>query len=815
MASIIRQNERGEQRVTDQPEALSGLTVLEVGGRISAAYASKLLADLGCEVIKVEPPAGDDTRYVGPYPGDVEDTERSGLFLHLNANKRSVVLDPAHERDREALLGLAAGADVVIDTFLPDTAGRFRLTPADYEAVNDKLIVVSVTPFGHTGPYRSWNGYDITTGAFGGICTYLGSEDRYLLGAPLAIVEYQSGLNAAVAALIGVLAGAGGQHVDISESDVWATSQNGMGVIEYIYGGRAFARIGRGVHGGPYPNTILPCADGYVRAIAIQRREWNRFVELIGKPKWAEDERFQDRVLMNEQHWEELDGHLKAWMADKTKQEIFEMCQQAKIPFAPVSTVRDILEDPSFARWWEKVDHSVAGPIRQSRPPYVLSATPAKVRKGAPRLGEDNEKLLENGDGTDALAPGPAAKVVSLDAMAGVRVVDFGWAWAGAVCGQILADFGAEVIKIESRSRLDPMRMGRPIVGDTPDPEQNPIASNVNRNKLSFTVNLKTQGGLALARKLVAESDVVVENLSAGTVDRLGLGYEDLRAVRPDIIMVSLPAAGVTGPLKDLRSYGPTINGLSGLDSLVGYEGEEPIGFQQAFGDPNVGMHAAVAVLAALRHRRRTGIGQFIETGQLQTMLPLLGEAVADYEMNGRVAGPVDNRRAGFAPYGTYPCSAEDSWVSIAVHTEDEWVGLCRAIEREDLLGDERFRDIESRARHRRVLDAKIAAWTSPLEDREAALRLQEAGVAAAPCLGVEARFFDEHLRSREAYIPVNHPVLGTEFIFGIPWKFSKTPGRIRRRAPMLGEHNTYVLESVLGLDQSEVDRYTEEGVLE
>jgi len=800
----------------DQQEALSGLTVLEVGGRISGAYASKLLADLGCEVIKVEPPAGDDTRYVGPYPGDVADVERSGLFLHLNANKRGVVLDPGRERDREALLGLVARANVVIDTFPLDTAGQYRLTPADYEAVNSNLIVVSVTPFGHTGPYRSWKGYDITTGAFGGICTHLGSEGRYLLGAPLAIVEYQSGLNAAVAALIGVLAGAGGQHVDISESDVWATVQNGMGVIEYIYGGRAFARIGRGVHGGPYPNTILPCADGYVRAIAIQRREWNRFVELMGNPKWAEDDRFQDRALMNERHWEELDGHLKAWMAGKTKQEIFEKCQQAKIPFAPVNTIRDILEDPSFSRWWEEVDHSVAGPIRQSRPPYELSVTPAKIRKGAPRLGEDNEELLGSGVGTVAPVPGPTTKADSpRDAMAGVRVVDFGWAWAGAVCGQILADFGAEVIKIESRTRLDPMRMGRPIVGDKLDPEQNPIASNVNRNKLSLTVNLKSQGGLELARKLVAESDVVVENLSAGTLDRLGLGYEDLRSIRPDIIMVSLPAAGVKGPFKNLRSYGPTINGLSGLDSLVGYEGEEPIGFQQAFGDPNVGMHAAVAVLAALHHRRRTGIGQYIETGQLQTMLPLLGEAVADYEMNGRVAGPVDNRRAGFAPYGTYPCSAEDSWVSIAVHTDDEWGGLCRAIEREDLLGDERFKDIDSRAQHRRVLDPEIAAWTSLLEDREAALRLQAAGVAAAPCLGVGARFFDEHLRSREAYVPVIHPVLGSEFIFGIPWKFSKTPGSIRRRAPTLGEHNAYVLETVLGLDQAEVDRYTTEGALE
>jgi len=801
--------------VDNQQGALSGLTVVEVGGRISGAYASKLLADLGANVIRNQPPGGDDTRYVGPYPGDTPDIERSGLFLHLNANKRSVVLDCSKQSDRESLLALATSADILIDTFLPEIAEEYRLTSSDYRAVNGDLVVTSVTPFGYTGPYRSWKGYDITTGAFGGICTYLGLEDRYLLGAPLAIVEYQSGLNAATAALIGVLAGSGGQHVDISESDVWATIQNGMGVIEFIYGARSFARIGRGVHGGPYPNTILPCKDGYVRAIAIQRREWNRFVELMGSPEWAKDERFQDRVLMNERHWEELDGHLKAWMADKSKQEIFEMCQQAKIPFGPVNTVRDILEDPAFEQWWERIEHPIAGPLRQSRPPYELSETPAKVRKGAPQLGEGNESLLKVAPVTVSTPSLVSKGDSSSDAMSGIRVVDFGWAWAGAVCGQILADFGAEVIKIESRTRLDPMRMGRPIVGDKPDPEQNPIASNVNRNKLSVTLNLKTEGGLEMARNLIAESDVVVENMSTGALDRLGLGYEDLLSVRPDIVMVSLPAAGRTGPFKDLRSYGPTINGLSGLDSIVGYEGEEPIGFQQAFGDPNVGMHAAVAVLAAIRHRRETGVGQYIETGQLQTMLPLLGEVVADYEMNGRVASPVDNRRKGFAPYGTYPCATADSWVGIAVREEEEWAALCSAIDREDLLEDDRFRDLDSRSEHRHELDTEIAKWTISFQDMEAAQRLQAVGVSAAPCYGVEARFFDEHLRSRDAYIPVIHPVLGSEFVFGIPWKFSKTPGRIHRRAPTLGEHNSYVFREILKLDGATIDRYEAEGVIE
>ena len=209
-------------------------------------------------------------------------------------------------------------------------------------------------------------------------------------------------------------------------------------------------------------------------------------------------------------------------------------------------------------------------------------------------------------------------------ALGGIRVVDFGWAWAGAVCGQVLADYGAEVIKIESRTRLDPMRTGRPIIGDTPDPEQNPIASNVNRNKLSLTVNLKNSQAIDIVYRLIEHSDVVIENLSVGALERLGLGYSKLAEVNKEIIMVSLPAAGRSGIFSKLRSYGPTINGLSGLDSLLGYQDEPPIGFQNAFGDPNVGLHAAVAVLAAIRHKRLTGKGQYIETSQLQSILPMI-----------------------------------------------------------------------------------------------------------------------------------------------------------------------------------------------
>ncbi len=397
----------------------------------------------------------------------------------------------------------------------------------------------------------------------------------------------------------------------------------------------------------------------------------------------------------------------------------------------------------------------------------------------------------------------------------GIRVIDFGWAWAGAVCGQVLGDFGAEVIKVESRTRLDPMRQGRPIVGSTPDPNQNPIASNVNRNKRSLAINLKAEGALPLVRELVARSDVVVENMSAGTLDRIGLGYDALREVKPDLIMVSLPAAGREGDLSNIRAYGTTITGLSGLDSLTGYEGAAPVGFQQTLADPNVGLHATFAVLAALRHRRRTGRGQYIVTSQLQAALPLVGIPIAEYQLTGRVPGPRGNRRSDLAPYGNYPTSEVDRWVAIAVGSDEEWSRLCHAMDRPDLVSDERFTDGYRRAVHAGELDEIVSAWTRGRTGAEIARILTERGVAAAECLGVEGRFFNEQLREREAYVPVDHPVLGTEYIYGVPWKFSRTPGRIYRRVPMLSEHNADVMREVLGLDEDEIVRLHEQGVLE
>ena len=256
------------------------------------------------------------------------------------------------------------------------------------------------------------------------------------------------------------------------------------------------------------------------------------------------------------------------------------------------------------------------------------------------------------------------------------RVLDFGWVLAGAIPGMVLADMGAEVIKVETRQRMDYMRLGRPIIGSEPDPEQHPMFHNVNRSKLSIAVNTTKPEAIDLIKKLVAHCDIVLENFSPGVMDRLGLSYDVMNSIRPGLVMASLSSNGQTGPLRDLRAYAPSIGALSGLDSTLGYgDGEtqgRPLGMKHAYADVCAALHGIFAVLAALYRRRHTGEGQYIDLSMLRATVATMGAGLMEYEMTGRVMRPRGNYDPVMAPYGNFPCQGDDSWLSIAVRTEEE-----------------------------------------------------------------------------------------------------------------------------------------------
>ena len=391
--------------------------------------------------------------------------------------------------------------------------------------------------------------------------------------------------------------------------------------------------------------------------------------------------------------------------------------------------------------------------------------------------------------------------------------MDFGTALAGPQVGQLLADLGMEVIKIETRIKPDGLRLGRPIVGDDIAGgddgkwlDMQPMFHVTNRNKLSFTINLKQPGAMDVFTKLVKISDVVLDNSSPGVMGRLGLDQASLEKIKKDIISVSLSGCGEIGPLKDTLVYAPLIIALGGLEGLLGYYGDTlPMNLAPGYGDTNASMHGAFAVLAALWHREKTGEGQHVTLAESYAVTNLIGEAIMDYNMNGRIQGLQGNRHPVLCPHGNYPCQGDDKWVSIAVDTETEWQNLCKGLGAPEWLADKRFADKASRRQHWEELDKLIAAKTMKYGMYDISEILQKVNVAATPVMNCEDQFSDPHFREREVNVEIQHPIIGTEYVYNNPMRLSDMPPTIRRPAPSIGEYNDYVLKDLLGYSTEQV----------
>jgi len=383
-------------------KALTGVKVLEYANFIAGPYCGKLLADLGAEVIKIEKPVvGDEARQYGPFPDDLPHPERSGLFLYLNTNKLSITLNTEAATGAKILKELLKESDIFIEDNPPAVMERLGLDYANLEKVNPGIIMVSVTPFGQSGPYRDYKGYAINCSALGGQSVCAGEPGREPLTPPLSLGHYQSGAAGAVAALAALftreLTGKG-QQADISEAQVWATLHTGNQVSAYVMHGLKRMRWGHRTP-GVYPYTILPCQDGYMSMIAIQGYQWKRFLELIGDgevPDWyANDPRFKERREISLKYADEMDALLAPWLMSHTKEEIYSLCREKRIPFAPVKNIKEVVNDSHLEvrEYFVEVEHPATGPLKYAGAPYKLSETPWKVDNPAPLLGEHNEEV--------------------------------------------------------------------------------------------------------------------------------------------------------------------------------------------------------------------------------------------------------------------------------------------------------------------------------------------------------------------------------------------------------------------------------------
>ncbi len=395
----------------------------------------------------------------------------------------------------------------------------------------------------------------------------------------------------------------------------------------------------------------------------------------------------------------------------------------------------------------------------------------------------------------------------------GVRILDFTWAWAGPQATLLLALLGAEVIKVESRRRLDHTRLRSLMTGPTmTSPDHSVIFNDLNVGKLSLTLNLSQPKAVEIAKRVAQISDVVTQNMRPGVMDRLGLGYDDLKAVKPDIIMLSSSAVGASGPERTYTGYAPTFAAMGGHAYITGHPDGPPMPLSGAV-DLRVGTTSAFAILAALYYRARTGKGQHIDLSSTEAVSALIGHVFMDYRMSGRAQTRAGNRDQTMAPHNCYPCQGDNRWVTIAVVCDEEWDALRRAVG-DSRLEDERFADPSSRWQNQKALDQLIGEWTSSHSQEEVTQALQKAGVAAMPVLDGPALIQDAHLRARGVLEPLQHPAIGERLTLSPPWRFSHTPARIRHPGPLLGGHNQYVLGGLLGMSSEEIESLVAEEVV-
>ncbi len=804
---------------------LSDLRVIDLSTDVAGAYAAKLFASLGADVIKVEAPAGDPTRRLASIePGN---PDASILFAYLNTAKRSVVVDADTTEGRERIDALIRSADLVIESAAPGEWVLHGIDFARHRRENSALVVCSVTSFGQNGPRARWRTTALTALASGGQLMLTGEPEREPLKTAGHQAYYQAGLHAFSSSMTGLFAARRtgiGDHIDLSIQEVQVASLEAAGPAALVRGTDA-ERAGnqmRAIWG------IYPCADGYV-GLASMARQTPSVYECIGHPELIGDPGFANLLLYPENN-EFIAALIGEWVSPRTAREIYTESDAYRAPFAMIPTPRDLLEwEPLVeAGFWREVQHPVLG--RHTIPALSFSIDGERgVSKRAPLLGEHTGEVLAKFG--QAPAPGVREKPAGPPAplLDGIRVLDLTQVWAGPYGARFLADMGADVVHIEGPSFPDAVRGA--ARGDEPRGfDKSSYFNEYNRNKRGLTLDLHHAKGMAAFRKMVAGADVVIENWSVGVSEGLGIGYEDLRAINPRIIMAQMPAFGREGSEASRVGFGPSIEQMGGIVALQGYEGGPPQKSGISYGDPVGGIAAAGAIAAALLRRETTGEGAHVVVRQRDNVIGLVGEYMLAESIGHPLPVRIGNRDMDFAPHNVYRARDDSgrrqlnlqgetvaeydhTWVAIAVDSDDAWLRLC-AVVGDRRLDDARWRTIGVRRANESAIDEILGDWVRPQEANACAALLQGAGVSAAPVLSPLMLVHDKHLNAREYYPTIVHPAVGPHLSTRPVWRLAERPFGGHRPAPCFGEHNAEVLRDFAGMTEAEIAALAASGVI-
>ncbi len=790
---------------------LAGIRVIDIATPLSE-LASRLLAEMGADVIKVEPPGGAAARKMGPF--DRHNGE-SLYWAAVGMGKRSVVLDLGVPSGRQRFLELVRSSDVLIESFAPGYMASIGLGYDVLHQENPALVMASISAFGQDGPEACSPATDLTLEAAGGLLGLQGDGDRPPVPVGYPQASFHAGAQAAADitfALYERERSGLGQHLDVSAQAavVW-TLMNATGFPPNPGGNPPGTSENRAKQAELFPGlklqSVWDCADGWVHCHTTLPGIGGRTMQTV--MRWVEE----SGALPEDLHgldWTSWTGAvasgaltvpqviaafgaIQAFFLTKTARELQAFGNETGILLGAIYRVPDLLTDPQLIarEYWREV----RGRIHPG--PYIrLTNNQAGPPAPAPDLGAD-QSLLDQ----------PAAPIVRTGSgerrpiFDGLKVADFAWVGVGPIISKALADHGATVVHIESSLRPDVLRLLPPFKDGIPGIDRSQFMADYNSSKLGLALNLATAEGKAAALRLIDWADVVVESFTPGTMARLGFDYETLRKRKPGIVMLSTCLRGQTGPERGYTGFGGQGAALAGLHAITGWPDRTPAGTWGAYSDfigPRVG---CTALGAALLHWQRTGEGDYVDLSQSEAAIHFLEPLVLDYTVNGNIPAPAGHSSIYAAPHGVYQCAGIERYIAVALETDEQWKALCAT----PGLALDPSLDEAGRRTNSRAIDTTLAEWFASRDAFEASQALRAQGVPAYAVLRPTDLYEDRQLAHREFFVTLDHREMGPTPYDGLITRFSETPGWLRTAAPCLGQDTDYVLREILGMTEDEI----------
>ena len=778
------------------PRPFQDLLITDISGTVATAYAGKLFTEYGARVVNVEPADGFPTRHLKP----MLKNGCSAMHGYLHANKESVV---AAEPQNHPVVSSA-------DLVLLDP----RVLPPSTSLEDFDTNICVISWFGLNGPYANYQGSDAAINALTGLMHLVGEPEE----PPLIPQGYHAQMIGGVSAFNGSLGYLLGQEEGDKAFCLDACIYEASMCLTELFSINAYndnplqTRMGINRFPPTYPLGIWPCKDGWLGVTCLSPGQWQSFCKLLGLDDYAEIPLFQSSVARLEAA-DVLEPMILDALSMQSAEDLFYRGQAMRIPLARVPTMEELFTVDQYVQRQAFSEYSCGEETFQGPSvPFRLLKTPPLLGGRVAEPGADNKQWVNAArpENSKSVADRRTSPNLPLE---GLTVIDLSMGWAGPLAARNLADLGATVIKVESCTRFDWWRSWEATKEwiDDDGAEKSLQFVYINRNKLDVTLDLESEKGRDLLLRLVADADALVENYSGGVLPKLKLDYEHLVSVNPQLVMVSMPPFGCTGPWSGFRAYGSTIEHASGLPHLIGEEDQLPTMHHIAYGDAIAGLNGTAALLTALYHKKHTGQGQFVDLSQTECLFPLAAPGILHQSVYGEPPARIGNRHPDYVPHGVFRCAGEDRWILIQVQNDKAWRRLC---DHSPALSSFKQMNVDERREQNDRIEAVLQEWTQSQKADSLMHALQRVGVTAAMLNTGPDLLKDPQLVARGYMQLIERDFVGVQPHPSAPWRPGSEPIPIRSPAPTLGQHNQLVLGGMLGLSQSELGGLADTGVI-